>query len=188
MQLFSMPFSMLQDVLKSLDKQIKDLEEIIIAKERWVLVEDRREDVLAEDGTIEKATGGVEVRMVTRLVGAEKERKELEKLLNRRAQYIGINPIDEEATSNMPAKMKKKRIGFGKELAETYGLGSKYLMEEENEIDNERFLDQVEKEYVPSRVRKGWIAGEQIAEDPAKLEQKALKIKRNKLKFAGISI
>lgn len=182
-----MMYSMLQDILKSLDKQIKDLEAIIMEKERWELVEYRRRDCLAESGTIEKATGGIEVRTVTRLVGAEKERKELDKLLNRRAQFIGINPIDEDEASST-AKMRKKPLGFGGELAETYGIGSEYKMEEEERTMNERFLDQVEKSHVPSRVRKGWVAGEQIAEDPAKLEQKALKIKRNKLKFAGISI
>jgi kinesin family member 5 len=87
---------MLANILKDLDQQIRELEALIVQKERWELVEDRREDVLAEDGTMEKAVGGIERRTVTRLVGAESERKVLEALLKKRAQFIGTALQDGE--------------------------------------------------------------------------------------------
>ncbi len=79
-------------------------------------------------------------------------------------------------------------IGFGKEQAEVYGIGSKYDSNIETIAKNERFLDQIAKETLPSTVKQEWVAGDAIAEDPVQLELKAKKIKRNKLKFSGISL
>ena len=81
-------------------------------------------------------TGGREIRNYTVLVGAEKERKALEELLRRRAEFTG-RPLDGfvmDATSSLSATSAStstmdggrkgiKVVGFGKESAVTYGLG-----------------------------------------------------------------
>ena len=84
--------SMLAGVLKALDAQIAELEATIKSKEKWIDTEERRVDTNAEEGTIEEAIG-FEIRKVTKLVGAEIERQQLEILLKRRDQFIGVMPL-----------------------------------------------------------------------------------------------
>lgn len=107
----------MESVLAGIDAQIADLERLILEKERWEIREEKREDTLAEEGrlgrhspqlscpvvvtvtavvvsvcacgagTYEAAAGGVELKKVTMLVGAERERQQLESLLIQRARY-----------------------------------------------------------------------------------------------------
>ena len=66
--------SMLESVLNKLSADIKTLEDIIQQKEVWEVIEERRVDELAEEGTMEASIGGVERKIVTVLRGAERER------------------------------------------------------------------------------------------------------------------
>jgi hypothetical protein len=68
--------SMLESVLKKLNSEIHQLEALIREKEVWEVVEERRVDELAEEGTME-ASVGVERKLVTVLRGAERERSML---------------------------------------------------------------------------------------------------------------
>jgi hypothetical protein len=65
--------SMLESVLQKLSAEIQSLEALIKEKEVWEVVEERRVDELAEEGTME-ASIGPERKLVTVLRGAEKER------------------------------------------------------------------------------------------------------------------
>lgn len=65
--------SMLEGVLQKLNAEIKSLESVIKDKEVWEVVEERRVDELAEEGTME-ASIGLERKLVTVLRGAEEER------------------------------------------------------------------------------------------------------------------
>ena len=80
--------NLLAAVLAELDGRIETLESTIKRKEKWELREEKRTDELAEEGTFEAALGGVEIKKVYALVGAETERLELEKLLRQRAKVI----------------------------------------------------------------------------------------------------
>lgn len=87
--------TMLAAVLADLDRRIKALEDTIVTKERWEIKEEKRTDELAEEGTLEAMTGGVEIKKVAVLVGAEAERRELEDLLKQRSRFTGV-VFDEE--------------------------------------------------------------------------------------------
>jgi hypothetical protein len=68
------------------------------------------------------------------LVGAEAERKTLEKLLHRRAEFTGqpLDAFQDGSSSFSTASGKKgktsKIIGFGKDMAVTYGIGEKSVI------------------------------------------------------------
>ena len=84
--------SALAQLLDNANAEIAELEETIRAKERWEVVEVVRTDTLAEEGTYEAAraaAGGGEVVRTSRLVGAERERKELVRLVRWRAELTG---------------------------------------------------------------------------------------------------
>eukprot|EP01038_Epipyxis_sp_PR26KG_P005873 gene5873-8098_t len=176
--------SMLANVLANLDQQIQDLQNVILAKERWQSREERRADENAEEGTMEAAIG-VEIKKVYVVVGAEKERKTLENLLLQRAKFTG-ELVDDEQEGK-----KSRVVGFGKEYAELYGLGSGFDENAEFTVDNTRFAIETDVSAIPSVVRvKGgsnWISGEAIKEDIVVLEKKALKAKRSKMAYSGFS-
>ena len=68
--------NMLAGVLAKLDEEIRETEEQIKAKERWEQRDIQRIDANAEEGTFEAmGAGGVEIKKVSVLVGAEEERK-----------------------------------------------------------------------------------------------------------------
>ena len=83
--------------------------------------------------------GGKEIRNISVLVGAEKERKALEELLHRRAEFTG-RPLDGfliDATSSLSAtvtstldggKKARRVVGFGKDSAITYGFGKIFVI------------------------------------------------------------
>ena len=171
--------NMLINILIQLNSDINELEIIIKNKEKWILTSETRQDVNAEEGTVEMANAGLEIRKVTKLIGAEKERKQLELLLQRRDQFTGKFTIDEINT-----QINTKTIGFGKEMAELYNIGQKYDINLENE-ENERFEENVSKEKIPTAVIKEWKVETNI--DSKVLETKAMKVKRNKLTYAGLS-
>ena len=156
--------TMLAGVLANIDSQIRSLEADILRKERWEMREEVRDDGLAEEGTVEAAAGGKEMKKVSMVVGAEEERQQLQNLLIRRAKFTGSTLFDDEeeeegedgnkenassansgarsvngASTQKPwkahtKKVKKRVIGFGKEYAELYGLGGKFDESEEVSI------------------------------------------------------
>lgn len=76
--------------------------------------------------------GGKEIRNISVLAGAEKERKALEELLRRRAEFTGrpldgfladANPTSTSAATSDVGKKGKKVVGFGKDSAVIYGFG-----------------------------------------------------------------
>lgn len=188
--------TMLAGVLANIDKQIAELEAKILANERWESREETRKDELAEEGTYEAATGAMETKRVFVLVGAEEERKQLEKLLIRRAKFTGSALLDDDDSNNDPTvantKKAKRVVGFGKSYAELYGLGKGFNEESELLEDNERFVNKVDAEYLPNVVRaKGkssWATGEELKESAEVLEAKAMKIKRTRLAYSGLSV
>jgi hypothetical protein len=153
----------------------------------------------------------VETKKVYMLVGAEEERKLLEKMLIKRALFIGSEPIDNDDNTvddspvfdqfgnpvpitKKPSGSRTKVVGFGKQYAELYGLGGKFDEEAEFHAENTRFTQAVaDTAAVPAAVRahrgnKAWATGGPIAEeDSAVLAKKAQKIKRNRLAYSGIS-
>ena len=158
-------------------------------------------------GTFEKSAGGMEVKKVFYLVGAEKERKELEKLLRRRAEFTGSTVAVEEVwqqsttlhesntglVQNINNKRRNKVVGFGKEYAEVYGIGERFNEYEEMITENTRFALKTDVEDVPNVVKsrkggKNWATGETLEVDEKVLEKKAINIKRNKLVYSGLSL
>ena len=203
--------SLIASILAALDRDIKALEATIKTKERWEMKEELRVDELAEAGTYEAmGAGGVEVRKVSVLTGAETERKELEKLLRKRAELTGSTAdiIDgddddeeegaaatggekENATGATPAGKKKagrgkKAMAFGGRMAEAYGLGIAYQADADR--DNERFDAVADEEDLPAVV-KAQGGGQWKVEkvDNVVLAKKAKKVKRNKLVYSGMS-
>ena len=145
----------------------------IKAKEVWASREERRTDDLAEEGTFEASAGGVEVKKVFYLTGAETERRALEKLLLRRAEFTGqsldanakvdasdqsgwrdsASSGDHPPASGQGLGPKKAVIGFGKEMAEVYGLGSRFDERVDGEQENERFQTNVDEQELPAVVK-----------------------------------
>jgi len=70
--------------LRSLDSEIARVEAEVVAKERWEVVVEHRVDERAEHNQAE-----LERVLVTKLVGAEAERADLEELLARRRELLG---------------------------------------------------------------------------------------------------
>lgn len=140
---------------------------------------------------------------MSKLVGAEQERRELDILLSKRHMFIGVDSIDDlgsfnsidsselasiNTSNNLKSFKKTAVLGFGKELAEVYGLGSKYDESIESVSENTRFSNRVEQSSLPLRVRgREWKFGDALAQSNLKLDEKALKMKRNKLSYAGLS-
>lgn len=186
--------TVLAGILADLDDKIAKLEQEISVKERWEVREVNREDLFAEEGTIEKALGGKEIRTISMVVGAEEERKQLAALLLQRAQFTGsmtddeVNAIDDNTTG----KKGKKVIGFGKQYAEIYGFGGKFDETAEEKEENARFHAAANVEDLPMAVRmkkgaKSWATGDKMEETAEQLEKRAKKIKRTKLAYSGIS-
>lgn len=190
--------TVLAGILADLDEKIAKLEQDILLKERWELRAENREDQLAEEGTIESALGGKEIRTTAMVVGAEEERKQLAALLLQRAQFTGsltdddLQHIDEDPAQSATNNKGKKVIGFGKQYAEIYGIGGKFDETVEDVQENARFHESANVEEVPLAVRmkkggKSWAAGDKMEETAEQLEKRAKKIKRSKLAYSGIS-
>jgi kinesin family protein 5 len=73
--------------IKALDVEIEKIEEVIRGKERWETVRTTREDALHQ---ADEATQAIETVVITKMVGAEKERANLETLLARRRILSGL--------------------------------------------------------------------------------------------------
>mmetsp|Transcript_8295 Transcript_8295/g.21225 ORF Transcript_8295/g.21225 Transcript_8295/m.21225 type:complete len:687 (+) Transcript_8295:46-2106(+) len=76
--------SLMAQTLRSLDSEIARVEAEVVAKERWEVVVEHRVDERAEHNQAE-----LERVLVTKLVGAEAERADLEELLARRRELLG---------------------------------------------------------------------------------------------------
>jgi kinesin family member 5 len=171
--------TVLESMLLNIDTEIKELEQLIIKKERWEVVEEKRHDELAEEGTVEAGQGGIEKRYVTVLCGAEEERNRLDELIRQRAELTGSDYIRRA--------YQTKVIAFGKKSS-TYG--KKYNPSEEMKMDNERFNEKADEASVPSVVRargKEWKMGKELEVAPEILEKKAWTTKRNKAVYSGLS-
>lgn len=194
--------SMLADVLADLDCKIAALEAEIQAKERWEVRQVLRTDELAEEGTLEAALGGKEVKVVTVLVGAQRERRELEALLRQRATLTGgdLFEDEEEATTECVSAgggasvvaggerrgRGKQVVGFGQE----YRFGGRYDADADLQQENQRFEDTVDSAELPSVVKqrfagKQWVSAPTA--DPAALAKKAKSLRRSKLVYSGMS-
>jgi hypothetical protein len=117
-------------------------------------------------------------------------------------QFTG-QTLDEMPTEGVHKnKSKGKVIGFGKQFAETYGIGEKYDADAELHEDNKRFAETADEEELPAviraraerlgqrrgkSVRLQWTSGSALESDPKKLEERAKKANRGKLVYAGIS-
>jgi hypothetical protein len=171
--------TVLESMLLNIDAEIKDLEEKIIAKERWEVIQEKRSDPLAEEGTVEAGQGGIEKRSVTVLVGAEEERNRLDELIQQRADLTGSEYVQRA--------FQTKVIGFGKQATK---YGQRYNPNEELKAENERFQEKVSMESVPVVIRargKEWKMGKDLEVTQEVLEKKALTMKRNKLVYSGLS-
>jgi hypothetical protein len=73
--------------IKALDVEIEKIEDVIRGKERWETVRTTREDALHQS---DEATQAIETVVTSKLVGAEKERAQLETLLARRRILSGL--------------------------------------------------------------------------------------------------
>ena len=109
--------NMLASVLAKLDAEIQECEAEIKAKERWEHRDVERNDVNVEEGTLEAAAGGKEIKKVSVLVGAEKERIRLNELLMKKASYVGMTSEKEK---------QSRAVGFGRDIATLYGVGSAF--------------------------------------------------------------
>ena len=170
--------TVLESMLSSIDEEIKELEHQIVLKERWETIEEKRQDILAEEGTVEAGQGGIEKRYISILTGAEYERNRLDDLIRQRADLTGSDYVHQAYNTHV--------TGFGK--ATKYG--KKYNPNEEENLENERFLEKISIENAPVVVRakgKEWKMGKDLEVSQEVLEKKANTMKRNKLVYSGLS-
>jgi len=186
--------NMLAGVLAELDAKIAALEAQIKIKEKWVVHDEVRVDALAEANTLEAAIGGKEVKKVSVLTGAEAERKELEILLIRRAKFTGSDDFEAASYGSSTGESSGSHrrpavVAFGS--SSHYGLGAAYDASTDAMTENDRFKLSVENNALPTVVRlkgaKQWTKPEDLDEAPEKLQERARKVKRNKLVYSGIS-
>lgn len=171
--------AILASVLAKIDAEISSLEALIVRKERWEEKTENRIDALAENGTVEAALGGKEVKKVYIVVGAEEERIRLELLLRKRAELTGSD-----------FKVKTKSVAFGKESLYKSQFGEAYNPDNDLKTSNLRFEDNVDLSDLPTAVksRKSGRRGWRVAPaSQSKLEQVAKRVDRNKLRYSGIS-
>jgi kinesin family protein 5 len=174
--------SMLESVLQKLNSEIRALEDLIMEKDVWEVVEERRVDELAEEGTME-ASIGLERKLVTVLRGAENERAALNALLLQRAELTGSDMVT--------AVLNKTDVStFGGNYDKNLSYGVKYDPEKDLSAHNERFAKKVSKDKVAAVVKaKGadWKTGEDLEVSAEELERKARVVKRNRLVYSGLS-
>lgn len=174
--------SMLESVLLKLNREIKALEAEIKEKEVWEIVEERRVDELAEEGTME-ASIGIERKLVTVLRGAEKERTMLNALLLQRAELTGSDTVAAVLNSSSVST-------FGGRYDKNLSFGVKYDAEKDMTSENARFAKKIDKSRMASVVQaKGaeWKTGEELEISAEALERKAKVVKRNRLVYSGLS-
>ncbi len=175
----------LKQLIDNIDLQIEQCQAEIKKKERWEIKEEKRKDVLAEDGTLEsKGFGGMETRKTTVLVGAEEQHRRLNDLLRQRAEITGVS-----TDYSKEGRKYGGEVGFGN--AHIYGMGEKYSSTH-NQSDY-RFGDAM-NDNVPLSIRSivgnapcTWKAGEEMSLN--NLEKKKLDKmkKKNQLVYTGLS-
>jgi kinesin family protein 5 len=174
--------SMLESVLQKLNSEIRTLEALIKEKEVWEVVEERRVDELAEEGTME-ASIGLERKLVTVLRGAENERAMLNDLLLQRAELTGSDSV--------AAVLNTSGIStFGGSYDKNLSYAVKYDADKDLAAENTRFAKKINKAKMSAVVRaKGaeWKTGEDLDVSPEALERKAKVAKRNRLVYSGLS-
>jgi len=186
--------AMLAGLLGAIDSKIEEVEALIKQKERWGFEERRRLDGNTEE---QKAThfgefiGGVEVMKVTVLVGAEKERKELEQLLRQRAVFTGQKFVDEDeknednvGTNSVPRNLNKT-VAFGRQYAEVYGLGKDVNNSADTETEK-RFLEKCSEEELPTVVRSRAKGHKHWDSTVDSKDIKRFEKKRGKLVYSGL--
>jgi hypothetical protein len=127
------------------------------------------------------------------LVGAEVERRSLEKLLLEKVRLTGLGDGDSQQCE-LVGHLKYGSVGFGGKYAEEYGLGKKFDMNEELQKENDRFVDEVAPEAIPTVLKKKgttkWVQtssidGKETMEE--KMKRMSVK-KRAKLSYLGLSL
>ena len=185
--------NMIAGLLANLDNEIAELEATIRSKERWEVIDEERKDNLAEEGTIEATQGGKEIKKVTVLVGAEKERKQLEKLLLDRLKLIGCQD-DSDDTLELVGNLKYGSIAFGANKGD-YNLGKKFDVDEDAS-QNQRFNEAVDEDNIPAVLRAGGAlkmkksAQWKNEKDNEEIEKRRIakfEKKRAKLVYSGMS-
>lgn len=184
--------TMLAGLIEQIDTKIKACEARILENERWEVVEEQRGDSRAEEGTMEsQGFGGVEIKKITILVGAEKDRMELTELLKERADLTGTTLESEIGGSKYGGG-----VGFGNK---GYGFGEQFEVAADDSATNYRFKENVDTEELPEVLKTrgkvaGWKAGSatdesgRLSEAEAKrIEKKAKTVNRQKMSYAGIS-
>ena len=126
------------------------------------------------------------------LVGAEAERKALEKLLTKKIRLTGVGEDDSEKCE-LVGQLKYGSIGFGGKYAEEYGLGKKYDMDEEFTRVNERFTESVSLDAIPTVLKKKgttkWVQSstKESTDMTGKVDRMSAK-RRTKLSYLGLSL
>ena len=173
-----------QNLVRKLDVKILKCEEIIKKKERWEVHEERRQDIITGKGSIEtKNLGGIEIRKTTVLVGAEKERRQLNIYLSQRAQLTG-DSID----GTFEGWKVGGEIGFGN--SHVYGIGKEYIASANNPY---RFQEKVENCNIPNVVKSmggtmGWKTGEELIYDVDRSLKKSGKANGNNTVYSNLSL
>ena len=150
----------LKKLIDNLDFQISKCEDEIKRKERWEVKHEVRQDLLAEEDTLEsQGFGGKEVRKTTILVGAEEERKLLDHLLGKKAELTGT-----VIRRDFGGQSYGGSVGFG--VAHKYGMGKKLqsgigAVHENNGGNNYRFGEHTDYANIPESVKRaggkgGW--------------------------------
>lgn len=172
--------ALIQNMIHSLDDKISECESEIKLKEKWVVNEEARDDVNAEQGSLEsEGFQGRELRKTTTLVGAEKERRILESLLEQRAKLTGVS-LD----SSLKRNTFGGHIGFGN--ANEYGMGIKYRASQDHN-ENYRFSERVNVEDLPTILQHRGSQSWKCENDLQEHGKMQINKKRSKLAYSGIS-
>ena len=132
---------------------------------------------------MEAGQGGKEFKKISVLLGAEEERKLLVQLLNQKASITATLPISDPKVA--ATRSKSKVIGFGKQYADMYDIGSEY--DPEADTQNERYAEHVDESLVPERVRAKGIKQWSSASTANSAGTTQKKANRHKLGYAGLS-
>ena len=86
------------------------------------------------------------------LVGAEQERLKLTELLKKKASFVGLDDFEKEKQS--------RAVGFGRDIATLYGVGTAFEEDADAHAKNERFAAKLDNSKLSAVVQaKGAMGG-----------------------------